>query len=167
MANHLISPITIDGAAYCCACEGGRSTKGVLTEDILFNSYPEIQTAVITNDCSPWQVMTGSQSSYQFYEPEGELSFGVSCGEEVNLDFVSSSTGGSGSDDYDIDVEVFVDGVSDTTFTMEPSSSTNSGTITVTGSPCGSIVTIYAQSMSSGGDVTTTATLTVEVTSIT
>lgn len=169
MANHLISPITIDGTAYCNTCEGGRSTKGVLTEDILFDSFPEIQTAVVTNDCSPWQLMTGSLGDYQFYNPEGEVSFGVSCGTTVNIDFSSSSSGGDEDNNYYIAVRIYVDGVDFTTITVYQALPTGSRAVTVTGGACGSIVTMHAvlQDFPGSSDFSTTATATATVTSIT
>tara|TARA_R110000822_G_scaffold72101_1_gene173600 strand:+ start:943 stop:1452 length:510 start_codon:yes stop_codon:yes gene_type:complete len=169
MANSLISPITIDGTAYCNTCEGGRSTKGVLTEDILFTSSPEIQTAVITNDCSPWQLMTGSLDDYESYNPEGEISFGVSCGTTVNIDFSSSSSGGTGDNKYWVAVLIHVDGVNFTTITVYQASPTGSRAVTVTGGACGSIVTMHAilQDFPGSSDFSTTATATAEVTSIT
>tara|TARA_R110002167_G_scaffold109980_1_gene280166 strand:+ start:189 stop:695 length:507 start_codon:yes stop_codon:yes gene_type:complete len=168
MANSLISPITIDGTAYCNTCEGGRSTKGVLTEDILFLNYPEIQTAVITNDCSPWKVMTGSLDDYEDYHPEGELSFGVSCGTQVDIDFSSSSTGGTGDNDYYSAVLIYVDGVLFTSLNLTQASPTGTREVTVTGGPCGSIITLYAILQEFfDSDTTTTATATAEVTSIT
>ena len=172
MANSLISPITIDGTAYCNTCEGGRSTKGVLTEDILFQSFPEIQTAVITNDCSPWQIMTGSISSFQFYEPEGEMSFGVSCGTTVTVDLAASATGGDDDDAYSIDVDIYRNGALWNTYNLFSTTGANTSEtdieIAVTGGPCGEIITIYAQSiLFIQADPTTTATLIAEVTSIT
>ena len=169
---HFIEPIEIESNLYCCKCygtsEAGRGTKGVLTEDILFTSFPEIQTAVITNHCSPWTIMTGSLSFAQFYMPEGEISFGVSCGTTVNIDFVSSASGGTGGDTYTIRVRVFVDGGTEEDFEMDNSYDEISKAITVTGGPCGSIVRIYAQSEPDlAADFTTTATVTAEVTSIT
>ena len=78
---HLIQPITIDGTAYCCKCYGvsealGRGTKGVLTDNN-FALDGETNKAVITNDCSPWRLLHGVIAPFT-YEPEGEISFGVS-----------------------------------------------------------------------------------------
>lgn len=304
--DHLIQPITIDGAAYCCKCYGvsaklGRGTKGVLTDDVI-SVLDGIQTAVITNDCSPWTLLTGSANvdiyelwwaegnmddtmiyttggvdyfanwyngypklpglfdpwkspagivgsrafhqrdfeTYQYYvfngptlrqvvatgdyapainneypatdppavgellpatdpaelhiqnfqgesggdttnhywkkiydgtagtyEPEGEISFGVSCGETVYFKVSSSSTGGSGDDHYDVDVEFFVDGVSESTFSLTPTDDVENDFVEVTGGPCGTIVTFHAKSLdSTAADNTTTVTVTLEVTSI-
>ena len=169
---HLIQPITIDGTAYCCKCYGvseklGRGTEGVLTDND-FALDGETNKAVITNDCSPWDLLKNATIGY---EPEGEISFGVSCGTYVNIDFVSSGFqfgSGTGSITYSIDVEVFVDGVGLGSFNMtHPSSTTETVIFSVIGGPCGTIVTLYAKSLASGGSSSTWANLTAEVTSIT
>ena len=171
--SHIIQPIEIDSTDYCCKCYGttaalGRGTKGVLTEDFLFVSTPEINTAVITNDCSPWTAMTGSFSDFTTYTPEGELSFGVSCGSEVAIDLDSSSAGGSGDDVYSCAVKIYRDGVLWDTYFLSSGSASETDTITVTGGPCGEIITIHAfNEFLIINDFTTTVTVTAEVTSIT
>ena len=88
MANSLISPITIDGTAYCCKCYGttaalGRGTKGIKT-DSSFALNGHANTADITNDCSPWDLLDGTAGAAG--EEEGEITFGVSCGTTVAID---------------------------------------------------------------------------------
>lgn len=68
---HLIQPVSIEGTKYCFTCQGGRITKGVLTDFDLFGA----NGAFITSDCGPWQlaeVIAGPGLV-------GEISFGASC----------------------------------------------------------------------------------------
>ena len=65
---HFIQPITIDGTAYCCKCYGvsealGRGTKGVKTNGSLNG---EANTAVITNNCSPWKLISTEEVLYTY-----------------------------------------------------------------------------------------------------
>ena len=155
-----------------------------LREDVVAGAAaPALNPAVLTI----WNVRgdTGGDTDHHYwkqigtvgsggYKPEGEISFGVSCGNTVDIDFSSSSAGGSGSNNYFISCKIFVDGVI-VPDGLTPGFELQNGvwadatkTITVEGGPCGTIVTLYAQSIDTvSADPTTTVTLTAEVTSIT
>jgi len=188
--SHIVEAIEViqnytspaESETLCCTCYGtsaalGRGTKAILANVTFPTNSPEINTAVVTNDCSPWRIMSGSTGAGSYYEPEGEIAFGVSCGTTVNIDFDSSSSGGTGDNHYDVRVLVFVNGAVGADFYMNPSSDSASKSVSVTGGPCGysfsahgTQVRIYARSLYESPfdqDRTTTVTVNAEVTSIT
>ena len=127
---HLISPISINGTSYCCKCQGGRSTEGVLTQN-----HANPNGAEISNLCSPWVLFTGGES-----DDEGEVSFGVSCGTDVEIQFTSTEYTDS---EYTIDVEIYIDGGYDQAVSLDEINTNETITITAAGVPCGKIVTFY------------------------
>ena len=146
MANSLISPITIDGTAYCCKCYGtsaalGRGTKGIKT-DSSFGINGATNNATITDDCSPWELLdSGNTGSTSF---EGEITFGVSCGTTVEIDL---TVGSHPQTAWEAHVYIYIDGVLDTTagpFSYFDAIFFEAVTLTVTGGPCGSLVTLHA-----------------------
>jgi len=296
---HFIQPITIDGTAYCCKCYGvsallGRGTKGVLT-DSPSGLDGETQTAVITNDCSPWTLLTGELAddtwelwwglvdpgdmddtmkythggvdyfanainkfplfapedfvtptanddiydpwqatggvvtarafrkilttdapattygvSYETYDGatltitqphgpapalgaltiqnwvstsggdttnhywnrttnggvEGELSFGVSCGTNVEVELTATASGGTGTNGYSVAGDIGGETIALSSSTG--ATQTQTVNITVTGGPCGSIVQGYAfVDVVGHTDDSTTVTVTAEVIAIT
>jgi len=153
---HLISPISIDGTLYCCKCQGGRSTKGVLTDDYIVTAG---NSATITTDCGEWEIFTGGSTS-----DEGEISFGVSCGSSVEIYFDSTEAGSN--DTYDVGIDIYIDGGYHTTVVLSEFFSEDTVDVPITGSPCGSIITAYCvPSGFSSGTYDVTATM--EVLSIT
>lgn len=151
--SHFIQPIEIDSTFYCCGCEGSRSTKGVLTTD-----YASPNGATITTDCGAWELFAGGES-----DDEGEISFGVSCGSTVEVGITSAVV--NPTHDYTVDITVYVDGIVDHITTMYPGNNSETVSVSVTGSPCGTIVTAYAVPYLTENDFSVTVTM--EVTSIT
>lgn len=127
---HLIQPITIDSVAYCCSCQGGRSTQGVLTQN-----HANPNGATISNLCSPWVLFTGGES-----DDEGEVSFGVSCGTDVEIEFTSTEYTDS---DYTVDIGIYIQGVLDQTISLSETNTSETVSFTVISGPCGEVVTIY------------------------
>ena len=143
--SHIIQPIEIESADYCCKCYGttaalGRGTKGIKT-DSSFAINGATNNATITNDCSPWELLdSGNTGSTPF---EGEITFGVSCGTIVEIDltvgfFPQTAWGGY--------VYIYIDGVLDTTeeFSYLAGDLDASASLTVTGGPCGNLITLHA-----------------------
>lgn len=153
---HLIQPITIDSVAYCCSCQGGRSTKGVLTDDYIVTAG---NSATITTDCGEWEVFTGGSTS-----DEGEISFGISCGSNVEIYFDTTEAGSN--DIYDVGIDVYINGGYHTTLPLNEYYHEDTIDVPITGSPCGSIITAHC--VPSGfNSVTYDVTATMEVLSIT
>ena len=152
---HLIQPITIDSVAYCCSCQEGRSTEGVLTDDYIVTSG----NSANATDCGEWEIFTGGSTS-----DEGEISFGVSCGSSVEIYFNSTE---AGSDDiYDVGIDIYINGGYHTTVILSEFFTEDTVYVPITGSPCGSIITAYC--VPSGfGSATYDVTATMEVLSIT
>ena len=158
--SHLIQPITIGGTAYCNTCEGGRSTKGVKT-DSAFALNGGTNNATITDDCSPWDLLDSGNTGLTSFE--GEITFGVSCGTTVAIDLEVTSFPQTA---WLLEVEIYIDGALDSTKTFSYLSGVfdESVSLTVTGGPCGSLVTLHAVAT----DASTVAIdLEAEVTSIT
>ena len=151
---HLISPIDIAGTDYCCKCEGGRSTKGVLTTD-----YASPNGASITTDCGIWDIFSGGEA-----DDEGEISIGVSCGSNVELEFALSVIINP-TDEWIVDVDVYKDGVFFGAVALSDLQSRDTITVTMTGGPCGTIITAYAYPTAT--DDAYDVTVTMEVLSIT
>tara|TARA_R110001592_G_scaffold71939_1_gene219521 strand:+ start:179 stop:619 length:441 start_codon:yes stop_codon:yes gene_type:complete len=144
---HLIQPITIDGVAYCCGSNGGRSTTEVFTED-----YATVNSAEFVGD--DLRILITDTG-----EGEGEVSIGVSCGSIVNIELehtLSSSTQNANYSSY-------VDGVLITDNSTITPGSTVTEAISITGTPCGTIVTIHATSFGGSDD----AEVIFQITSIT
>jgi len=134
MANTLISPIYIESSPYCCAYTSGRRTRGVVTNGIISGT----NLAVITTLAGPWNIIQGSSGDVATI---GEISFGVSCGAEVEV-LITIVSG----DSTDIaNLEAFINGVSFGTGVVEMSgTTTKTFYIPVTCSPCGTIITLTA-----------------------
>jgi hypothetical protein len=161
--SHIIQPIFIPAISanqYCCKCYGvsealGRGTKGVLTSDLLGGGN---SADVSANDCSPWTAFTGHHDSN-----EGEISFGVSCGSSVQITLTSTVV--NPAHNYIVEVEFYIDGNIDSTTTLDLLDPNDILTLSVTGSLCGKIITVYAYPTAT--DDYFDATVTMEVISIT
>ena len=165
---HFIQPIEIESADYCCKCYGttaalGRGTKGIKT-DSSFAINGHANTADITNDCSPWDLLDGTAGAAG--EEEGEITFGVSCGTTVEIDL---DMGFFPQGLWFLDVDIYIDGVLDSTesFTWDdPTFAARSVTLTdVPSGPCGSLITLHA--FSPDPKANSGLEITAEVTSIT
>lgn len=154
--SHFIQPIDVDGTHYCCGCEGGRSTKGVLTDGIIGSGAGN--SAEIVTDCGSWTAFSGTETG-----DEGELSFGVSCGSTVNLSATSVDSYGTG--EYIVDVDFYIDGVFDSSITLTDVAPNDTVALSITGSPCGVIIAVHGYPTAT--DDLYDVAVTLDVTSIT
>jgi hypothetical protein len=147
---HLIQPITIAGSLCWNSCQLGRSTPAYYTSvdpDIGFGEAADISTP-----CGPWVIIPDITISL-----DGEFSFGVLCGDTLDVLFTISS-----SLDSSLILRGYIDGVLNQVI-YAAGNSPQTMTFNLTDSPCGSVITLVClvNALSYPG------TVTAEITSIT
>lgn len=159
--SHLIQPIDIEGTKYYPTHLGGRMTVGVMTEKII---GPELGGEVdnITYEITPLKWQMGDEF---FSEDLAEVSFGLSCGDEISVLFTSTANDPVTTTVFDY--EVYLDEVLTDSFTVAADES-STRIYDFTGSPCGKIITIVCRCSSTfAGSPSVFALTEIEVTSIT
>lgn len=112
-------------------------TTGVLTSSIVTG----INYAEITQPQSPWNLAVLPVGDIA---GDGEVSFGVACGDLISIDFTSNDT--STEPDYLVEINIYANGVDlGLSFYLTNNDPDESG-ISISGLdvPCGSILTIVA-----------------------
>lgn len=123
---HIIQPLEIEGNLYCVNQHGYRATQGVNT-DIL---GAPTGTVDVSNPASPWTV-TGTQMFR-------EITFGVGCGTDVELQFTTTKAGVE-----ELFITIFVNDVEyDYIGSLDALNTPYNTTVSLDDLPCGSIISM-------------------------
>lgn len=150
-------PVTIEGTAYPLDYQDGHMTQGVITE--IYGSG--IVYEDVSDPDSPW---SGIILPVGDLAGQGEISFGVSCANSVEISFAADDT--STSPDFEIIIYVHLNGNVPVPFSLTYAAATDNYTVDLSGeAECGNVVTIVAVASrteidSSDGILTLTATVT-------
>jgi hypothetical protein len=136
---HLIQPIEIEAVKYCPTYHGNRATQGVATSLI---GTPTVAPDVST-PASPWTVTNDGIAT------ESEFSFGVACGDTVQVDFDAFGS----YIDFLVSINIYVNGVGPVEIkTLTNASPSDSATISLTDEACGNIITFVVFISADDGD---------------
>jgi len=144
--NHLIQPIEIEGVTLCPTQMDGRMTTSILTEtQIVDGSNFAFISSPVTADLVHL-VARGIGSVILVLEQEenGEISFGVVCGDTVTIDLTLSDS--SISPDFSVEVSIYLNGVLEGAVISlnQGSPATTRITVNLSDNPCGNTLTLVA-----------------------
>jgi hypothetical protein len=158
--NHLIQPILIDGALRCpTSASGYRSTEGFATLTYAISG----NTADPSTD--PWTLAV-VDGGYVY--SEGEITFGVTCGNLVTINF--SSADDSTSPNYEVEIYIYGEGIEIGPIILAEGTPNATGIeIELADAPCGELLAIWATVNRGGaaGEFEGTLTVTATITAIT